>query len=275
MSTRSLGWCFTLNNYNEQEYLELLETECQYIIIGKEVGESGTPHLQGFIHFAKPGKTLAGCKKINGKAHWEQTKGSIDQNVEYCSKDGAFEERGIRPLSKKRQGENEKERWDLALECVKRNKWDEVPIDIAARYGKGLEWLASKIEESNRDLTDTEEKMEWYYGASGTGKSRRAREENPDAYLKACNKWWDGYCSQEVVIIEDFDKVHHVMAHHLKIWADRYKFPAEIKGGKLDIRPKKIIVTSNYHPRDIWTEPQDLEPILRRFRITHFDKLNY
>jgi hypothetical protein len=48
-------------------------------------------------------------------------------------------------------------------------------------------------------------------------------------------------------------------------------FPAEIKGGKIDIRPKKIIVTSNYHPRDIWENEQDYMPILRRFRITHFD----
>jgi hypothetical protein len=270
MSVRSYGWCFTLNNYSEEEYEELLAVDCQYLIIGKEVGECGTPHLQGFVQFHLK-KTLLACKKINPRAHWEQTKGSIDQNVEYCSKDGTFEERGIRPLSKKRQGEKEKERWDLALQCAKKGRWDEVPESILVRYGKGLEWAVQKIEESTRDLSDTDEKMEWYYGASGTGKSRRAREENPGAYLKACNKWWDGYRSQEVVIIEDFDKDHRVLCHHLKIWADRYMFPAEIKGGKIDIRPKKIIVTSNYHPRDIWESESDYGPILRRFRVVRFD----
>ena len=136
-AVRSLGWCFTVNNYNDEEYEALLGTHCRYVIIGKEVGESGTPHLQGFIQFESL-KTLSACRKINYRAHWEMTKGTIDQNVQYCSKEGHFEERGIKPLSKKRKGEIEKERWDLALECAKQGRWEDVPVDIGARYAKGL-----------------------------------------------------------------------------------------------------------------------------------------
>lgn len=89
--------------------------------------------------------------------------------------------------------------------------------------------------------------------------------------MKLPNKWWDGYQRQPNVIIDDFDKCHMVLGYHLKIWADRYAFAAEVKGSTILIRPLKIVVTSNYHPKEIWGEtPNTLDPILRRFKIVHF-----
>ena len=60
----------------------------------------------------------------------------------------------------------------------------------------------------------------------------------------------------------------------MKRWSDRYPFPAAIKGGYLKIRPKKIVVTSQYLPEDIWDDKETLEAINRRFKIVHFSQFN-
>ena len=88
---RSRGWCFTLNNWSEDEYNNLKKafSEAEWII-GKEVGEEKTPHLQGWVYF-KNKITLSSLKKMSGRAHWESAKGDKEANVKYCGKQGDFE----------------------------------------------------------------------------------------------------------------------------------------------------------------------------------------
>ena len=270
---RSRGWCFTINNYTELHvdivYAQQFEPDCTYIVCGREVGESGTPHLQGFIYH-KNKKSFAQMRDVCPSAHWEPMKGTALQASQYCKKDGDFWEHGSIPMSQEKKGEAGAEWWKQQVEHVAARRYDEVDPQCLIQNFSGLHKAASVM--FPPVLEDTEETHLWYYGDAGTGKSRKARGDNPGAYLKMCNKWWDGYTNQDVVLIEDFDKDHHVLCHHLKIWGDRYPFPAEIKGGKIDIRPRKIIVTSNYHPNEIWENEKDLNPILRRFKIEHFSK---
>lgn len=97
---QSLHWCFTLNNYDETELdsirQSLSKEEIRYAIFGKEVGENGTPHLQGYVSF-KTRKRLKPVKKVVGeRAHVEVAKGNERQNRTYCSKaDPEPEEFGI------------------------------------------------------------------------------------------------------------------------------------------------------------------------------------
>lgn len=60
---------------------------CAIAVIGAEVGESGTPHLQGYVEFKVKQRPLSKMKGTIG-AHWEVSKGSRIENYEYCSKDG-------------------------------------------------------------------------------------------------------------------------------------------------------------------------------------------
>lgn len=269
---RYLGWCFTLNNPTADDHNALQKLQdnevYKYLVFGREVGEEGTPHLQGYIYL-KLKKSLSGVKKLLSRAHWESQRGTFTKAIEYCKKDGDFFESGVAPMDQETKGKRGAQYWEEQLSLAKKGRISECDPQLQITHYRTLKAIAADHAVMPPPLADLEH--EWYYGATGTGKSHKARTENPDAYLKMCNKWWDGYAGEDVVIIEDFDKNHAVLGHHLKIWADRYPFPAEVKGSKINIRPRKVIVTSNYSPQEVWpNEAQTLDPILRRFKIKHF-----
>lgn len=89
---RGRKWCFTINNYDEEDIDTLSHTFSEKgwkYIIGREVGENGTPHLQGFLE-TKSAIRFKTIKKLMPRAHIEKTKGTINDNIKYCSKDGDF-----------------------------------------------------------------------------------------------------------------------------------------------------------------------------------------
>jgi len=278
--SRSKNFCFTLNNYSEEELESVSKWDCKYLIVGKEVGESGTPHLQGFIVF-KETRTLSVLKKkLSDRAHWEIMRGTPQQAAEYCKKDGNFAEIGVAPLTPAEKGAKggtmEKDRWDDILSLAEAGDWESLKIKHAEVYVnklKALEYVNKKRKKIIETL-DGEMEHQWLYGPPGTGKSLQARKENPGAFIKdPKTKWWDGYNGEETVIIDDFDKYQVSQGGDMKRWMDRYAFQAEFKGGYEVIRPKKIIVTSNYHPSDIWEDEITVNAVLRRTEVRHFTEL--
>ena len=82
------NWVFTLNNYTEENITELLTHKnisgAKKYMFQREIGESGTPHLQGFIVFSTKIRPLS--LKLSKKIHWEKMKGTVLDNIKYCSK---------------------------------------------------------------------------------------------------------------------------------------------------------------------------------------------
>lgn len=89
-------WCFTINNPLLSDTID--PALCVYLVLGKEVGALGTPHLQGYAWFHKK-QSLRQLKGLNARAHWELAKGTPYQNKVYCTKDGDFQEFGIFPTA--------------------------------------------------------------------------------------------------------------------------------------------------------------------------------
>lgn len=151
---------------------------------------------------------------------------------------------------------------------------DNIDDEIYIKHYSSLKGIAKDHMKKPEDLPPGAKTAKWWYGAPGTGKTHAASTEYPGAYRKAADtKWWDGYNNEEVVIIDDFDKYHIKESYHLKIWLDRYAFLAEVKNGACWIRPKLLIITSNYRPEDIWTDPMTLGAIKRRCEFTHFQTI--
>lgn len=271
MANRSRGWCLTLNNYTEDDELVCYDIAlmCKYCVFGKEVGESGTAHLQGFVYF----DTLKSFDQIqllfDGRAHLERMQGTPKQASDYCKKDGDFFEYGQLPLSDREKGERGKqsieERWTLA----KAGRFEELPPEQIKTY----QFIHARYTQvHDREQLDNM----WIWGQSGCGKSSYIRQnyDMSTVYWKGMNKWWDGYQHEPVVVLEDMDPKHgEFIAYFLKIWADHYAFNAEVKGGMMRIRPKTIIVTSQYPLNEVFPDLKDQEALFRRFKIKTWDNM--
>ena len=114
MTQRSRGFCFTLNNYSQEdiECMRSVAKDCCYCIFGYEKGESETPHLQGYLYF-KNARSWKNTVKLCEKWHLECAKGKPYDNFIYCSKGDNFEEFGERP-----RGAGKRSDIDTACEIV-------------------------------------------------------------------------------------------------------------------------------------------------------------
>lgn len=88
---RTKNWCWTTNNYTALDLINLTtfceNPEVSYIIYGKEVGDSGTPHLQGFVQFKKRKDFNWVRDRLPFGSHLERALGSPYQAAEYCRKE--------------------------------------------------------------------------------------------------------------------------------------------------------------------------------------------
>lgn len=82
------NWVITINNWEDLDVEVARTWPTKYILLGAEVApETGTKHLQGCVQFEKNMRMRA-VKKLHERAHWEIMRGSFEQSVVYCKKEG-------------------------------------------------------------------------------------------------------------------------------------------------------------------------------------------
>ena len=110
--------------------------------------------------------------------------------------------------------------------------------------------------------------VKWFYGETGTGKTRTAFEE-ATAHAEGdiskvwishtTDQWYDGYCGQPCVILDDIRAATWKFAELLRI-LDRYPIDVPVKGGFRRWTPTHIWITAPTRPRELYRNYQTGEP---------------
>lgn len=254
--TRARNWFLTINNYTDEDISYSRGYKCEYILIGKEVGEQGTPHLHLYFEL-KSQKTFSKIKKEFPRANIQVAKGNAEQNKNYLSKQNLIYEFGEAKLQGKRTDlQNARE----ILEDT--GKISDVILEATSYQSIRMCECYLKYHERKRSWKPV---VKWYYGKTGTGKSKSAYEESSeDVYTTGKTiKWWEGYDANEHVVIDDFRK-DFCCFHELLKLLDRYPYRVECKGGSRQLLATQIIITSAYHPKDIYEGREDIQQLIRR-----------
>lgn len=276
---RGRSVCFTLNNPTEEELTNLRSLITKYPTVFKyhvhqlERGsQNGTLHVQGFIQAANPVEFKTWKRYLGDRAHISFTKGTPQQNRDYCTKDSdrvpgsLIYEEGEIPSPGKRN--------DI-LAFTERIQVEGSTIgDIALEFpGEFLRYpnAFAQFRSAVCPQRDFKTKIFWFFGATGLGKSYTIRQLAPTGYWKSCsNHWWNGYdpLGHTDVILDDY-RTNWCDFSQLLRYFDEYPLSVEFKGGVSVFRPRRIFVSCPKPPLQCWNlrSEEDLQQLVRRIEV--------
>lgn len=242
----------TLNNWTPEEFKEICAFSCQYIIIGKEIGEEGTPHLQIYVELNKQTR-FSVLKKSFPRAHIQARTSTQAACIKYCKKEGDYVEIGLR----RQQGRRNDIDTALAMLTERVTIRDAIDNGNLITLGtiKAYEVL-QKYVPMHRNCDQL--RVIWIYGPGGAGKTRRAYSMagtdvvRLDLFTKG---WFDGYDHHRSVIIDDFNPSpeDNEAFDSLLAIMDRYPLRCNVKNSTVRFMAEIIIITSQLPPWMIWS----------------------
>lgn len=257
---KSRFFCFTSFNIDRPVWDPDM---VKYAMWGKETcPKTQRIHYQCFVYFFNPISLKNAINKIKlmhpyddyKPCHIEPCFGSIEDNEEYCSKEGSYEIFGTKPQQGRRNDLDA-----VAADILNNNiNVEDVLIDnpmMYHQYGRTLE----KLEDIKLSKFTRKEWCYgiWIYGESGCGKTRLINEitENESVYnykKDSSNDWWDNYSHQKYIICDDyrgeitFSEILKICdVHGLAQVSRRNKRP-------INVASEKIYFTSSLHPNDVY-----------------------
>lgn len=246
---------------------------CTYAVFQPECGENGTYHIQGYFEFDKR-LTLAQVKKhVGERCHLDPAKGTQEQCIEYCTKltdldadppvygrveDGEVVTFGT-PMKVNKQGRTSGSRTDWAdvWKMVKEGCSNTAILECHPAMipnVRAIQHARFAVQcETSRDWTT---KLLVLWGSPDSGKTTTAISLcEPGKYfiVAADGKglWWDGYdpMIHETIIFDEFVGSRCPITF-LNQLCDCIDVNVQTKGGYTRFLAKRVIITSNFSPRE-------------------------
>jgi len=272
---------FTANNYEALPDRDELHG-CSYLAWQEEVSGSGTPHLQGYgqMDYSVRLRTITNALSAmcGNHVYTAAANGSDTDNFTYVSKPsdppamtiaGSFVEQGVRKaIAGKRGARNDLAQVQRAIDGgAAMPQIAREHFAAFVRYRQGLE-AYTLMTQPDRNWVP---QIVIYVGPSGTGKSRAARAEYPNAFWCPSNaKWYDLYHGQDTVIFDEFYGGSMPFRDLLRL-LDSTPLQVERKGGFVKMLARTYVFTTNIEPEDWYDEerihtPWAENPLNRRIR---------
>jgi len=266
-------WCFTFHLLTQADldHYELLQAEgVRRFVYQFETTEEGFAHVQGYVELIpnlnwRFARAKRYCGMGTDRAHIEPCRGSALDNYKYCTKlDSRLCEGEVfgdweKVLEKGRNS------WTGVIEAVQKGtSWQDMyatfPRESLIAF-RGISRAFKFVGPPVLPLTPDEVDFVWIHGPPGVGKTRMVWDHATHAgeriYVKAPdNKWWGGYdpSYHTVVLIDDYQVNDQLGHRYLLNLLDLYPLQTEEKGDQTLIRPKKIVITSNFHPCELFSQ---------------------
>lgn len=245
--TVSKYWCFTWNNYTQDDLskcLSIFKDKNVDYIVGEEVGDSGTPHLQGYIESKKSIRPIE-FFNLSKNVHWEKRKGKREDNLTYCSKDNKYHTsfpKSFFPNS---------------------YTGDDLPTELFSWQSEVLSLL---------DVSPDDRTIIWIHGGYGKGKSKFCKYlcfKKHASLLYGCSRdALFAVSGKEEIICINIPKRGRVDYTLLEQLKDGMFYSTKYEGKMVLMKPPHVLVFSNISPEDIDDESIDK----KRLKMINLDE---